>query len=128
MQNKKYYRDPYATGSESFYRLNAFFKHIIATEGVYTMCQKLGAFWLFDAVASHIPGVRNRHPEVYAEGFLVAMLHRNENDDGAALLITDGNDNILASQDIEYTDIPEDVMLFVEFNGQGWTILLPSEH
>lgn len=124
----KYYMDPHAHGSENFFIMNPFCRWAIATEGVNQMCEKLSCYWLFDAVVSHIPTIRSTHPDIYEDGFIVAKLHLNKEDSGAVLLVTDGNDTVLQKQEIPFTDISENVMLFVEYNGQGWTVLLPSEH
>lgn len=124
----KFYQDPYAIGSVEFFRLNPLMDWAIATEGVVGMCNKLSCFWLFDAFMSHIPGIRKRHPEAFTMGFLVGKLILNETGNGARLTIDDGNGNVLAVQPIPYTDIPENVQLFIQNNGQGWTAMLPSEY
>lgn len=123
-----YYKDPRAHGSESYFILNPFCRWAIATEGAKQMFEKLACYWLFDAVVSHIPTIRAKYPDIYEEGFLVAKLHKDKTGNGAVLYMTEGNDTILHRQEIPYTDIPENVMLFVEYNGDGWTVLLPSEH
>lgn len=127
-QEIKYYRDPYANGSEQFYRLNLLTPWAIATEGALQMFQKLSCFWLFDAVVSHISSIKKNYPDIFSEGFLVGRLVKNLVGKGATLTIEDGNDQILSTQIIPFTDIEENVLLFVEYNGQGWTLLLPSEH
>jgi hypothetical protein len=129
MENvNQYYQDANAIGSEHFYRLNQLTPWAIATDGAYLMFQKLRCFWLFDAVVSHISSIKKNFPDVFSDGFLVARLVRNEAGSGAVLTIEDGNDHVLKTQNIPFTDILQNVLLFVEYNGEGWTLLLPSEH
>jgi hypothetical protein len=129
MENQtQYYQDANAHGSEHFYRLNLLTPWAIATDGAYLMFQKLRCFWLFDSIVSHISSIKKNFPDIFSEGFLVARLVRNEGGSGAALTIEDGNDLVLVTQNIPFTDIEENVLLFVEYNGDGWTVLLPSEH
>ena len=128
LEKVDYYEDPHAHGSERYFILNPFCRWAIATEGANLMFKKLACFWLFDAVVSHIPTIRVKFRDIYDEGFLAAKLHKNKTGNSAVLYMTDGNDNVLHKQVIPFTDIPENVMLFLEFNGEGWTVLLPSEH
>ncbi len=47
-----------------------------------------------------------RYPLIKKEEFMVAQLTVND-DDTADFILTDGNDNILARQRIEWTDFPQ---------------------
>jgi hypothetical protein len=128
MENSAYYQDLNAIGSERFYRLNPLTPWAIATDGAFLMFQKLECFWLFDLIVLQITKVKQKHPDIFSQGFLVSRFVRKNNGDSAVLTMDDGNKNILISQTIPFTTLTENVLLFVEYNGEGWTILLPSEH
>jgi hypothetical protein len=89
-----------------------------------------------DAIASHIGSYKD-------EGFATAKLVKKfvltddeepiKRQDGWTLTLDDGNDNILVTQEIEYSDFPLDaITLFVAPQespaGRLWVIMLPSEY
>lgn len=113
----KFYQDPNAIGTEGYHRLG-FSKEIIGTDGVKIMCSRLGCYWLFDVIVSHGKKLGETN-SVY--------LFRNDKN-GATFYITDGNEKVLVTQEIDYTDITEDVQLFVQFDGIFHVVMLPSEY
>jgi hypothetical protein len=47
----------------------------------------------------------------------------------AVLTIDDGNGNVYAKQNIEYTDFPlNEIKLYCSFDGEYWVIMLTSEY
>ncbi|WP_371412075.1 DUF6876 family protein, partial [Nostoc linckia] len=47
----------------------------------------------------------------------------------AVITATDGNNNQIARQEIEHTDFPlEKLKLYVQFDGEHSTLMLPSEY
>jgi len=40
----------------------------------------------------------------------------------------DGNDNEILSQNIEYTDLTQNLKFYFSYDGKYWTMLLPSEY
>ncbi len=67
---------------------------------------------------------------VYTEGceFLNATLKVNLEKKSAVLIFDDGNDNVLAKQEIGYTNFPlPEIVFYVESNGEGKTMMLTSE-
>ena len=105
-------------GTEKYYRSSFFSKDIKHTDGVQHIA-KNGAGWLVDAIVSHVL----TNPKVKREEFLACKLEVTGN--AAVLKIEDGNDNVITSQNIEYTDFPEPgITLFFTDN----TILLTSEY
>jgi uncharacterized repeat protein (TIGR04076 family) len=97
-----------------------FFKHqfgLVFTEGAKAMADEFECYWLLDITASY-------QPELRREEFQVWELHVNP-EKAAVVSCTDGNDRVLKTQDIQYTDFKvESATLWVE----GKVILLPSEH
>ena len=87
------------------------------TDGALALAEKFSCFWFLDVVASYQPQLKN-------EEFQVWTLGKNE-DSSAIILCTDGNDNVLKSQKIPFTDFePDEATVWVEFA----ICLLPSEH
>ncbi len=97
----------------------------LLTDGARFLAEQAGAFWLMDAIASHLLA-----PKVAAEPFQVWELEVRP-DRTALLKCTDGNENLLARQEIPYTDFQlASIRLYAildEYLG-GWVALLPSEY
>jgi hypothetical protein len=108
------------TGTENYYRLWAFSTSVL-TDGTKYVANEAGAYWLFEAIDSHLLDRlrKGRGPDE----FVVAKLVRA--DDGAKLVLEDGNSTVLAQQDIEYTDFD-----FAEWATEdefvSWAIYEPS--
>ena len=109
------------TGTEAYTRWSALFRNFVLTDGALYLAENAGAFWLMDAVASHLGSYRD-------EDYVVAKFSKKGNE-WWKLRLEDGNDNVLAQQAIEYSDFPlDEITLYVEFDGTNHVILLPSEH
>lgn len=108
------------TGSEAYHRWSQLFPRIVMTDGAKYLAEEAECFWLMDVIASHMISHQN-------QPFAVAKLQQV---DGKWLFtLDDGNGNIFARQEIEFSTFPLDsVRLFVETAGGVTVILLPSEH
>ncbi len=99
--------------SDNYYKYN----FLVITDGIKSLCETYSCWWLIDLVASYQPKLKN-------EEFQCWSLSKNA-DSSAIVLATDGNDRVIASQNIPWTDFEADVAtVWVEFG----TALLPSEH
>ena len=108
-------------GTDGYTRWSALFRNFVLTDGALYLAENAGAFWLMDAIASHLGSYRD-------EDFVVAKFSKKGNE-WWKLRLEDGNDNVLAQQAIEYSDFPlDEITLYVEFDGTNHVILLPSEH
>lgn len=106
------------TGTEHYYRIHP---QIVLTDGAKFLADEAGAYWLMDAIASYL---RFFQPK---ECFACCALKVNSI--GAELLIDDGNGNILAKQEIEYTDFPlPEIKLYGIWSDGFWVIMLTSEY
>ena len=115
---------PNFTGTEHYYRYSPIFRNFVLTDGSKYLAEACDACWLCDAIASHLPSYRD-------EGFVVARLFVV--DGKASLTFDDGNGNILASQEIEFTTFPlGSITLYVIPQDTGdevvYVILLASEY
>ena len=107
------------TGSENWYRhgINC---NVVFTDGAKYVADEGGAHWLLDAIA-----ICQRYEErVAAEPFQVWKLVVRA-DNTATLTCEDGNDNVVYTQQLKFTDFPrEEITLWFANN----VIYLPSEH
>ena len=106
------------TGSQTFYR-HPLFRKYVYTEGVKYLAEEAGAYWLIEYVLSNqISKTIQSHP------FQVWHLTRQK-DNGAIIIVSDGNDNEIIRFHLPFTDFPlQDITLW--FIGE--TLLLPSEY
>jgi hypothetical protein len=111
-QELKYY-----TGSERFFR--HCYGRGIYTEGVQFMAESLGAYWLLDMIFIH-----QQEAKVSSEAFQVWVL-KVDKEQNAKLILEDGNDNLIKSSQVFYTDfpLPEFTLWLVDK-----TLMLPSEY
>lgn len=107
------------TGSEHWYR-HALNRKVLFTDGAKYVADHAGAYWLLDEIAL----IQPYDKRVAAEEFQVWKLKVNA-DQTAELICEDGNDNVVYTKRIPYTDFPgEGITLWFTDN----TILLPSEY
>jgi hypothetical protein len=107
------------TGSENWYR-HAINRAVLFTDGAKVVADQAGAYWLLDEIAI----IQPHNARVAAEGFQVWKLAVNADQTGI-LTCDDGNDNVVYTKEIEYTDFPPDGITLYFTNN---TILLPSEY
>lgn len=115
---------PYYTGTENYYR-TSISNEIVYTDGVKYVADEAGAYWLIDAIVSHqlYRRVRREHFQVWK---LQVFPHpQNPKSNAAYLTCTDGDDNQVTRQFVEYTDFPlKSITMFLTNN----VIMLPSEY
>ena len=106
--------------------------NVIYTSGVRHLAEEGGAYWLIDAIASHL--VYSEMAHAIAEDDQLQHLQfwkLKVNEDQAAELtcIADTDCPPAILQAIPWTDFPlPEVSVWVSFNGQHWTLFLPSEY
>lgn len=107
------------TGTENWYR-HGINRKVLFTDGAKYVADQAGAYWLLDEIVIIQPYNRR----VAAEPFQVWKLKVND-DATADLICEDGNNNVVYTKRIEFTDFPpEGITLWFTDN----TILLPSEY
>jgi hypothetical protein len=107
------------TGSENWYR-HGLVPTILFTDGAKYVADEGGAYWLLDEIAL----AQRYDKRVKAERFQVWTLKVNA-DRTATLTCGDGNNNIVYTKEIPFTDFPTDEITLWFAND---TIYLPSEH
>jgi hypothetical protein len=107
------------TGSENWYR-HGINRNVLYTDGARHVAEHGGAYWLLDEIAI----IQPHDKSVAAEDFQVWKLTVRP-DRSATLTCDDGNDNIVFTKTIAYTDFPLDEITLYFANN---TIHLPSEY
>ena len=106
------------TGTENWYQ--HWLGKCTYTDGVKFLAEQAGAFWLIDEVA-----INQTRPKVRAEEFQVWILTTDLEKRKAVLQCEDGNDNVVFTKQIEFTDFPLSEIKLYCTDG---VILLPSEY
>ena len=106
-------------GTENWYR-HPLFRQFLYTDGVQFLGYEAGAYWLIDMIF----GFQREQKAVRNEPFQTWDLIKGENNK-ATLTCGDGNNNIVFTHDLTYTDFPLDkIRLFLIDN----VLLLTSEY
>jgi len=106
------------TGTEQWYR-HALNRNIIYTEGARHVAEAGEAYWLLDEIVTG-----QLLKPISVEEFQVWKLTVNQENNTADLVCEDGNDNVVTSKKIPFTDFPlPEITLWFE----NRTIMLPSE-
>ena len=109
------------TGTEAYHRWTPLSRSVL-TDGTKYVADKLQAYWLFDAIASHIDFGELPDLDMYFSTFKVK-------DKTGTLSIEDGNGGVVATQSIEYTDFPlPEIKIWSQTNGSFFVHMLPSEY
>jgi hypothetical protein len=107
------------TGTEMWHR-HGLVRDMLFTDGVHYFAESAGgggAFWLLDIIATEV------FPLLKKEPFLVIRAIVNTSD--CHIFADDGNDNLVWSRYIEYTDLQEGEWKFYLTDN---VLLLPSEY
>lgn len=109
-------------GSEQLFRHELSRKHLY-TQGAQFVAERAGAYWLLDKIALH------GSPAIAREDFQVWKLDVTP-DRKATLTTSDGNDGILKTEKIPFTDFPlsEITLWAIRNEFDGFTIMLPREY
>jgi len=107
------------TGTEQYYR-HGINRKVLFTDGAKYVADTAGAYWLLDEIAL----IQPYNKRVAAEEFQVWKLVVRPNRT-ATLTCDDGNDNIVYTKEIRYTDFLLDEIIFYFANN---VIHLPSEY
>ena len=106
------------TGTDQWYR-HGLARKVLYTDGVRYVAEAGGAYWLIDEIA-----FGQAIPTVAAEDFQAWRLKVNS-DQTATLTCGDGNENVVLTKRIEFTDFPlEEICFYVIDN----VLMLPSEY
>ena len=106
------------TGTENYYRV---MPRLVITDGVQYLASQANMYWLVSAIYSHLT------TQPICSEFVVARL--TVIGKTADLVLDDGNDQVIAEQEIEYTDFPlDEISIYCSYQEKTWVLLLPSEY
>lgn len=118
-------------GQDERYRVS-WRKDVIYTPGVKHVVDAGGAYWLIDAIASHLePDFIRRESEIDPRISDLHFWNLAVGDNRSAILQAkaDSDCEPFVTQRIPYTDFPlSSVDIWAGFDGTFWTLYLPSEH
>lgn len=103
-------------GTENWHR-HTLNRHMLVTDGVKYFAETAGCYWFLDIVATEIFRIQATHP------FLVIDL--DVASDNADIRVSDGNDAMLFTRHIHFTDAPDGLWRFYLTDN---VVLLPSEY
>ena len=106
-------------GTQNYYRN---FQGLFYTDGIQSLAEQAGSYWLIDLVGSHQPTLQ-RVP------FQVWSLAVNEDKSALVTMIEDDGEPIRVSQEISFTDFPLDEFSFYCVDGgDARVMMLKSEY
>ncbi|QDS92483.1 hypothetical protein FF011L_12260 [Roseimaritima multifibrata] len=119
------------TGDLERYR-HSFNRRVIYTLGVQHVAERGEAYWLIDAIASWI-GSKSFRQAALKDSRIEEMhfwtLQRTEGTAATLFAKADSPDAPFITQEIEFTDFPlPKIDIWAAFDGEHWTLYLPSEH
>lgn len=105
------------TGTEQWHR-HGLVRSFLYTDGVAFFAENAGggAYWLLDILATEVLPLQKQYPFIAVE-FAVG--------DTNVITATDGDENIIYSRTIDYTDCPHGLWKFYLIDN---ILLLPSEY
>lgn len=116
--------EAYTMGTE-YYHKHPLHSRLVYTDGIKFLAETCGAYWLIDLVASHQPGIRAKLGA--ARNFQVWRLRSYMIE---AWSDTPDESDLLASQEIPYTDFPSELMpyeFWVEKSGDWLVMMMKAE-
>ncbi|BBO31072.1 hypothetical protein PLANPX_0684 [Lacipirellula parvula] len=96
------------------------------------MAERAGAYWLIDAISSWLPS--SQFQAAVRRNQWISEIHfwkLEVGGDRSAVLtaLADSGEESVIRQAIEYTDFPlPEIDLYCAFEGEHWTLMLPSEY
>ena len=105
------------------YRFNGFARNYIATATVMNFFEEKGAYWVGDVIASYKPTLIKKN----ADYLKVVQVNLNETG-GCTFTIGDEINGQLVKQKIPFTDLKENVTLWLITEGPNEVLLFPQEY
>jgi hypothetical protein len=116
-----YYENREFIGTWQYHR-PSFTGRLLATDGALHVFETLKCYWLSDMIASYIPTL-----DRIDDGFFVVRFHLKG--DGGMFTIDDGNGHTHLRQKVPFTDLTENIKLYLTKEADGrYICMLPSEY
>lgn len=121
----------YFTGDLERWR-HPLYRKLIYTPGVRHLAERAGANWLIDTIASWMPSSQFR--AATQRDSRIGDIHfwkLEVSDDRSAVLtaVADSGEEPFIRQKMEFTNFPlPEIDFYCAFDGEHWTLMLPSEY
>jgi hypothetical protein len=114
------------SGTEYWHRWSALYPRFLLTDGAKHVADAGEAYWLMDLIASHQRAILRKGDQGLFQVWNIKVAPNKF----CTITCDDGNGNILATQDVPYTDfpLPELKLYAISDDGSNLTILLPGEY
>lgn len=113
-----------STGSEDYVVVNRLFgQRFIMTSGVFDTIEANDCNWFLDIVGSYLPKIAKSKQHL-----VVCRIIKNLEGNGCLFVADNGNYEKIVSQRIDYTDLEKNLRMYLCFDGERWTIMMPSEY
>lgn len=112
---------------DTYYAFNNLCRAWIATSGIMNLVKDNDCYWVLDAIASYTSSSEVKN----ADYFKVVKVTINKDRPGCVFTIeheVDGENIEIIRQDIEYTDLKDDLKLWAISEDNRTILLLPSEY
>ena len=107
-------------------------RQVVYTPGVQFLAERARAYWLIDAIASYFGSDQMQHAISNDERLADMQFWRLDVKDGDSAVLTarvDCDEEPFITQEIPFVDFPLSyVDVWAGFDGELWTLYLPSEH
>lgn len=123
------------TGTEGYHRWSPLFQNVVLSDGAKYVADnggQNGAYWLMDAIASHIPRAAKKHPMLRDMQFWELTVNMKTKS-AVLTCVPDSDMKPVVRQRIPYTDFDlPSIKFYVQpqqtASGMVWVIFLPSEY
>jgi hypothetical protein len=108
--------------SESYYKFSAFVTDWIATAGVMNFCEENACYWILDVIESYTPQLKE------ADYLKIIEVVVDTEKSSCVFTIRDEIKGELIRQEIPFTDLTENVVIWGITEADRTVLLLPSEY
>ena len=106
---------------DTYYRFNAFAKNYIATGNLMMFCEEHQCHWIMDCIASY-------KPNLIGKDYLKVVTVTLNDKGGCTFKIETEIEGLLVEQDIPFTDLTEDVKIWMVDQGDDVVCMLPEDY
>ena len=115
-------------GTDEYHKINPFAgDRIVASDGAIEICDDHSSFWFMDIVCSYL-GTISKYLKDTGDNFLTVGICKSKVTSGCLFYIHNGEDKVIRTQNIEYTDMETNIRMYLQHDGTRWVIFATSEY
>lgn len=120
-EKSSYYEDRNYSGTESYHRITLS-RRVLFSDGALATAELKSCFWFMEMIASY-------SNKFVGHDFMIAFFMKDDRGPKGEFFLTDGNYNIIARQQVLFTDIDCNLKLYVTpIDEDHYLVFLPSEY